>query len=286
MKFILLLSLLCGCFQFGHASTTVTSRDELARQMYQVVSEKIASVLETAGTPVSAQVAHPHFRTETDPTIHERGTLHFEFYGDDDQCAAASLKTIADQKIGRCTGLYQNYKPIALSENSDSITVSFIPYDKACEKEIGDAILTQEYPKNQCILSSQGYVIINLIAHPLKAIPGGGGALVYYESYFDCHISKHTNLARANMVITLPLGSCSTTGYNFFGISKAISCDSTSMKFNTYENDEQCAGDPDVTYELSTDPAVLNCPAIQVTYDTLRLQVLCIADSTSMRVMY
>jgi hypothetical protein len=278
MKFVLLLSLLCVYLQLVDAITTVTSGDEIASRMYQVVSEQIASVLKTAGTPVKNSVHH--LRTEADPTIHERATLHFEFYGDDDQCTPNSLKTIADQKIGRCTALGQNYKPLALSENADSITLTFIPYDEACENELGDALLTQEYPKNICILTTEGYAIINLIAHPLKAIPGGGAALVYYESYFDCHISKHTNLARANLVITLPLDSCSTTSFNFFGTSKAISCDSTSMNFNTYPNDDdQCIGDPDVEYELSTDPAVLNCPTVHVTYDTLRLQVLCIADS-------
>jgi hypothetical protein len=270
-KLILVLSLFCGCFRHYHAIAT-TSTDAFASQVYQMAYEKVVSVIQTAGTPVTDS-AHPHLRSAEDSTMHERATLHFSFYGDDSQCT--QLKSIVDVKIGRCSGLVMNYMPMALGEDATFVTITFIPHDEDCENVIGPAITTQNYPKNVCILTTQGYATINLIAQPLRAFPGGGEAFVFYENYNDCHISKHTNLARANLVVTWPMGVCTTT---VLGTSKAISCDSTSMTFNTYPNQGQCTAETAEAYELSTDPDVLNCPAIVLPYDTFHYQTLCVAD--------
>jgi hypothetical protein len=45
-------------------------------------------------------------------------------------------------------------------------------------------------------------IIINIIGEPKKAIPGGGNALVFYNSPQECAISKNSNLGRAILVIS------------------------------------------------------------------------------------
>jgi hypothetical protein len=271
MKSILVLfPLLCGYVQLIRAVQSPKT-EEFAFQIYQMATEKVGSFFKTAGTPVTDSV-HPSLRTE-EAEIHPRATAHLTYYRDS-QCTQVDY--ILDVKIGRCfTFLGDTIKPVITSEDDSTWTLAFVPYDASCEK-IMDSRPSQNYPKNTCIITNDGPVTFNLIAHPLKSIPGGGEALVFYDNYNDCQISKHTNLARANMVATWRTDDCTAAIFGFY--VKSVSCDSSSMKFNGYQNGFCTI--PTSAFEISTDPAVFDCAALPdlVNYSG-NFQALCIADS-------
>jgi hypothetical protein len=179
-----------------------------------------------------------------------------------------------DLKINRCTRFLGNSAVTLVSEVGPNWKLSFQHYDDSCETPIGSPGSTADFEKNACTLDDGLYVTLNIIAHPLKSIPSGGGAFVYYENHYDCQISKHTNLARAVLMLTWQLGNCGDALVDYV---KPIACDSTSLVFEHY-SDNIC--DPLNSLGMSThptDPAVLDCPndvLFQYPY-----QVLCIAAS-------
>jgi hypothetical protein len=129
---------------------------------------------------------------------------------------------------------------------------------------------TYSYPKNECIRYGGSYLTFNLIAQPLKSIPGGGAAFVYYDNLDDCRISKHTNLGRAETVLTIPRSACSTGA---FGPVNVVSCDSSAMTFQHYY-DETCT---QPWYQQSyTTVQADSCSPADVPIPN---QVLCITDS-------
>jgi hypothetical protein len=158
-----------------------------------------------------------------------------------------------------------------VSEVGPNFMLSYQEYDASCETHVGPANVVK-YEKNACTLDGSLYVTLNIIAHPLKSIPSGGGA--FYENHSDCQISKHTNLARAVLMLTWQLGTCQE-GFADYVIP--TSCDSTSLVIQHY-SDDTCdplgSRGPSV---YSTDPAVFDCPNNPLF--PYSYQVLCIAAS-------
>jgi hypothetical protein len=267
MKLILSLSLLFWCFQLINAMKT-PNVDELGSSLYLQEYEKAALFFRTAGTPVVDYV-HPTLRTESDPVLHERATAHFTYYKDS---TCDEIDYVIDLKINRCANFYGSLIVTLLSEVGSTFTVSIQQLQADCVTAAGDPTV-KIYEKNACTPVDFTYVKFNLIAHPLKSIPGGGGAMVVYENSFDCHISTHTNLARAVMMITWPFGTCSL-GYS--GYVKAISCDADFLKFMTYD-DENC--DQMNAMTMKEFSATLDCPGSGGFPFLHPFKVLCIADT-------
>jgi hypothetical protein len=264
MKLILSLSLLLVCFP-ACGATKSPKMDEFVSTLYKKASEKATSFFQTTGTPVVDYV-HPSLRTESDPVLHERATAHFEYYKDD-QCAEREF--ILDLKINRCGNYLGNVVVTLLSEVGSNWMLSLQYYDGACENTEGDPVM-KIYEKNVCTPLDGAYVKFNLIGHPQKSIPGGGGAVVFYENENDCQISKHTNLARANMMITWSFDVCSS---GFLGYVKAMSCDSDFYYFRIY-SEATCDPITSGGFEI---PTALDCSIDQPFFQPI--QVLCIADS-------
>jgi hypothetical protein len=266
MKLTLSLSLLFGCFQWGSAATR-RNLNELASTLYQKASGKATTFFKSAGTPV-ADYIRPFLRSESDPELQERATAHFSFYKDS-QCT--QMDYILDVKINRCARNLGNLKPILIEDDPNYLTIVLQPYDQSCENPDGSAAY-QTYLKNTCTFVDGSYVIFNLIGRPRKFIPGGGGAFVFYDNDIDCYISKHSNLALAQMMITWPFDMC-TTGFGDY--VKAVSCDSDSFHYMTY-SEPTCdmSSSSSSLVEISTDPAVLDCPTLPPFL--LPYQVMCI----------
>jgi hypothetical protein len=266
MKFIpLLLSLLCGCFLLVNA-VKGPSVEEFASQVYQMANEKFATFFKTAGTPVTAS-AHPSLRTE-DAELHPRATYHLTYYKDSD---CTQIDYIVDLKVSRCLSFFGNERKRIVSEQDSSWIIASELYDDACENALGGTLAENSYPKNVCTGEGGVYTTFDIIAHPLKSIPGGGASFVFYDSEDDCLISKNTNLARAQLVWTWPMDVCSI---GFFDYQKTVSCDATAWKFDTY-NDNTCTPEPASQQSFSNDPAI-SCP---LGFFGIPFQVLCIADS-------
>jgi hypothetical protein len=269
MKFILLLLslLLCGGLHLGRAVKTPNA-EELASKVYEMANEKFASFFKTKGTPVTDYV-HPSLRTE-EAEIHPRATAHITYYKDSD---CTQIDYILDRKISRCLSSFGNQRIRIVSEQDSSWILAFEQYDDACENALGGFTSEASFPKNVCIDGGDGIsTSFDIIAHPLKSIPAGGAAFVFYDSQNDCDISKHTNLARAHVMWTWPMGVCQN---GFLGYQKVVSCDSTAWKLDIY-NDNTCTPEPISQGSFSTVPAV-SCPDIE--FFSIPYQVLCIADS-------
>jgi hypothetical protein len=259
MKLLLVLSVLC---QLGRSVAKDSIPEEFASQLYQKASEQVASFFKTAGTPV-ADYAHPSLRTE-EAEFHPRATAHFTYYRDD-KCT--EIDYIIDYKISRCINFLSNRRIRIVSEDDSSWTLAFT----SCENYLGVSSGTQ-FPKNTCVLFNRAYVTFNLIAQPLKSMPGGGAAFVFYDNQDDCQISKHTNLGRAETVLTIPMGICSTGA---FGPVTIVSCDSTALTYQFY-NDISCT-QPAYQRSYSTVQAGSCAPYP----DKLPYQVLCLTDSAA-----
>jgi hypothetical protein len=266
MKLILSLPLLFQLFSAARSAHP----EEIASTLYQKASEAVTSFFKTAGTPVVGY-SHPTLRTESDPVIHERATAHFEYYKDS---ACTELDYSLDVKINRCANYFGNAKITLVSEVGQNWMLFTQPYDASCEVPQGPAVL-EAFTKNLCTPAGGSYIKFNLIAHPLKSIPGGGQALVFYDNYYDCHISDHTNLARANMVISWQNGVCATS---LLGTVKAVSCDAVSLNFYAY-SDMVC--DPMAILgelvAIPSDPLIWGCPTIPPF--AVPFQSLCLAAS-------
>jgi hypothetical protein len=269
MKLLLSLFLVCGWFQWGNAAKT-PELEEVASMLYQKGSEIAGAFFKTAGVPVVDYV-RPSLRTESDPVLHERATAHFEIYTDPD---CSQLDSLLDMKINRCASFYTgNLKPTLLEETGASWILSLQEYDASCQNTIGSPVV-QTFEKNVCQESAEGigFVKFNLIGHPKKSIPGGGGAWVYYDNDADCEISKHTNLARAQMMITWPFGGCIDGP---FFLVKPISCDASEFTADLYTDANCPAGTALGTAQYSTNPAIFGCPVDGI-FST-PFQVRCIA---------
>jgi hypothetical protein len=276
MKLILLLSVLCGSFQLGSAVNTA-NMDEFASQVYHSAIEKVGSFFKTAGTPVTNSV-RPSLRTESGG-LHERATAHFTFYKD---AVCTELNFVIDFKIGRCFSFLGNSQLFMNAEDSTGWDILTMPYDATCTIPQGSPDFTH-YSKKTCTDFGNGdYIKFDIIAHPLRSVEGGGGALVFYDDQYDCQVSKHTNLARAQVMITFPTDVCAaSSAQQYFTPTKAISCDATSMKFNIYPGDFTCSPGSAVALEIPTSPAIFSCTSIPVALAFLPpYQVLCIDDST------
>jgi hypothetical protein len=263
MKLLLVLSVLC---QLGQSVAKDASPEEFASQLYQKSSEKVVSFFKTAGIPATDFV-HPSLRSE-ETELHPRATAHFTYYKDSD---CTELNYMVDQKISRCLNRLGNQKIRIVSEDASSWTLAFDQYDAACENYLGVASEMHTFTKNACVPSGDAYVTFNLIAHPLKAIPGGGGAFVYYDNLVDCQISKHVNLARAETVITLPNNVCTYGGFN--GYTRITSCNAIALRFNFY-TDNLCTLAPLFSQSFSTVHAE-SCPNME----PVPFQTTCILDS-------
>jgi hypothetical protein len=264
MKLILSLSLLLQVYSVARSAHP----EEIAATLYQKASETVTSFFKTAGTPVVGY-SHPTLRTESDPVIHERATAHFEYYKDS---SCTELDYRLDVKINRCASYIGNSKITIISEIGSDWMLSYQPYDASCEIPQGPAQV-EAFTKNSCKQGDGVYVKFNLIAHPLKSIEGGGQALVFYDNYYDCHISDHTNLARANMVLSWPNGVCAT---GLLGTIKAVSCDAVTMNFYSYSDlvcDQMAIVGELVT--IPTDPLIWGCPTIPPF--AVPFQALCLA---------
>jgi hypothetical protein len=269
MKFFLQLSLVLAYLQWS--SATNPKLEEIAASMYQKASTAATSFFKTAGKPAEDYV-RPNLRTEADAVLHDRGTAHLTVYRDA-QCTVRDY--VLDVKINRCAKYLGNLKLNIFLELDFGWFIFAEQWDDTCENPVGSPS-PLIFPKNQCYPGPNGqYVKFNLIAHPLKTISGGGGAFVFYDNYYDCHISKHTNLARAQMMITSQLGVC-TSGDVPVGSATVVSCDSDSLNYIPY-SDQICTSPVSPLLEIPTDPAVLDCPS-SPPYN-LHFQALCIADS-------
>jgi hypothetical protein len=266
MKLLLLLSVvLC---QLGRTVSKDPSTEEFASQLYEKASEQVASFFKTAGTPVTDFV-HPSLRTE-ETEIHPRATAHFTYYKDS---SCTQLDYILDYKISRCIKSFPIVRIRIVGEQDSTWTLTFDHYDDACENDLGMSDPMQTFPKNTCVPYGGAYVTFNLIAHPLKSIPGGGGAFVFYRNQDDCHISKHTNLGRAVTMITVPNGVCSTGHLGpVLGPLKTVSCDSTALTFDHFYD----LGCTQLFYQNSYSTVQAeSCPV----GEPFPYQALCITDS-------
>jgi hypothetical protein len=250
MKLILSLSLLLGFLQWIKAAEHSTL-DDMAGAMYRKALERATAFFQTAGTPV-VNNAHPSLRTEA--VLHERGTAHFTIYKDAD---CTQLDHILDLKINHCSQFMHSTLVTIEDEIEDTYKVRLQTYDESCTTPVGSPS-DYFFEKFTCYQSPVGgYTMFNVRGNPKKSIPGGGGAFVFYDNYYDCHISKHTNLGRSQMVITWPFDECAT---GFEQHVKADSCDAVSFKYRPYGDDSTCTSTMSPLTEISTNPAVLNCP--------------------------
>jgi hypothetical protein len=268
MKLTLSLQLLFGCLQLKSAATR-RNLNELASTLYQKASLKATTFFKTAGTPV-ADYIRPFLRTEADPELQERATAHFTFYKDS-QCT--QIDYVLDVKINRCARNLGSLKPILIEDDPNYWTIILQPYDNSCENPDGSTAY-QTYLKNTCAFVDGSYVIFNLIGRPRKSIPSGGGAFVFYDNDIDCYISKHSNLALAQMMITWPFDTCTTGFGDYNDYVKAVSCDSDAFHYMTYSEPTCDMSSSSSLVEISTDPAVLDCPSLPPFL--LPYQVMCI----------
>jgi hypothetical protein len=249
MKLILSLVVLLGCLQWINGAE-IPKLDGMAAALYRQASARASAFFQTAGTPV-ANFTHPSLRTEA--VLHERGTAHFTIYRDAD---CTQLDHILDLKINHCSQFEHSLLVTIAGEMGDFYMVTLQKYDESCTTPVGDPE-NFTFEKFTCYASPVGgYATFNVRGNPKKSIPGGGGAFVFYDNHYDCHISKHTNLGRSQMVITWPFDKCST---GFEQHVKDDSCDAVSFKYRTYGDDSTCSSLPGMV-EVSTNPAVLDCP--------------------------
>jgi hypothetical protein len=272
MKLILSLSLLIGFLHWGSAAKKLLEREELASSMYQTASEKVTAFFQNAGTPVENYV-HNSLRT-ADDVLHDKETAHLVFYKDD-HCTQVDF--IIDGKINRCAVYLGNLKPLILSDDGTTLITSLQAYDETCMTPLGNPLILA-FQKNVCTNVGGTYVTLDLLQRPKKQIPGGGAAIVFYDTVEDCPKRK-VNLDRANLMITWPLDVCTTGFVEGYGFVQAIHCDKEVAQFIPY-GDETCseASEGDVV-SYATDPRELGCPTCApfgVPY-----QVLCIEDSPS-----
>jgi hypothetical protein len=266
MKLILVLSLLWRCFQLGNAETSLNS-DELASQLYQKATAKIAFFFDTAGTPL-VDFVRPSLRTASNSAIHDHATAHFTYYKDK-FCTQPDY--ILDMKINRCADYLGNIKPTIVQQNASKWTISFEPFDPSCTNSIG-APTYEEFEKNVCTPVGSDYVTFNLIAHPLKSVPGGGDAFVFYDNDYDCQISTHVNLGRAQLMYTFLIDVC-TVG--FYGNMKATSCTSGAfdlLQFYVYSKEGCDPGTLEAINNIGGNGCFHVSPSIPY-------RILCIADS-------
>jgi hypothetical protein len=270
MKLYLQLSLLLvlDCFHFGCSLAPPKLEDPSS--MFQKAPERAIAFFKTAGKPL-VEYVHSSLRAKSSSALHDHATAHFEFFSDD-KCTVPQY--MLDLKINRCSK-YGNFKPTIVDELLDSYVLSLQFYDDSCESPSSEPTL-QMFSKNSCTLSTifGTYMTFNLNDHPKKSILGGGAAFVYYDNSDDCQISKHTNLARAQMVITWRANVCTPF---FIGFMKVGSCNLDSFNYNIYSDPNCFPADFVGTTKLSTDPAILACPIDY--YFKLPFQVLCVANS-------
>jgi hypothetical protein len=202
--------------------------------------------------------------------LHERATAHFTYYTDS---VCREIDYVLDLKINRCANIHGPLVVTLLSEVDTTFTLSLQAMDGACQHTEGGPVM-KIYEKNACMYVDGAYVKFNLIGHPVKSIPGGGGAMVVYENFVDCHISTHTNLARAVMMITWPFGPCSSGYFNYV---RAVSCDAN-LKFIPYNGDSTC--DSMNAMAMTEFPATLDCPGTGEFPFLYPYKVLCIPAPT------
>jgi hypothetical protein len=272
MKLFFQLLLLLAYLQLSSAKSL--KLEDVAASMYQKASATATSFFKTAGKPAD-DYAHPNLRTAEDAVLHDRGTAHLTVYRDP-QCTVRDY--VLDVKINRCAKYLGNVKLSIFFEFPVGWAMFATQYDDSCENPTGLAT-PLVFLKDTCAPGPNGeFVKFNIIAHPRKYISGGGGgAFVFYDNYYDCHISKHTNLARAQMMISSQFGVC-TSGDVPVGSAKVVSCDSDSLNYIPYL-DQSCTtpvSPMSPIIEIPTDPEVLDCPS-SPPYN-LHFQALCLAD--------
>jgi hypothetical protein len=270
MKLILVLSLLCGCCQLGHAVNGPNTED-FASQMYQEASKKVAAFFKTGGTPGVLDSAHPSLRTEA-AVIQDGAIAHFDYFKDN-RCTQRNF--IVDMQINHCSNFLGHKKPLILSKTGQTWTFALVPYDISCQFLDGTPEVTI-FTKNSCTdLGGGNYVKFDILGNPKKTIAGGGAAIVYYDNYNDCHTSKTANLVtKAQVMVTFPINVCASA---FFGFVKAVSCDSQFVYFNQY-SDAICTPETAVSSAVPVNPAELDCSAFDLFLLTTPFRLLCLPD--------
>jgi hypothetical protein len=229
MKFILALTsvLVCSSALSSAAPMERVKIEEMTTNIYEMSAKLLTALFKTGGEPV---VESNNLRTEAIGPYH--ATAHVSYYND---AACTELAYTIDDKINRCSPLLQGAKVTIIGENKASWRVKFQAYDSACENPIPIPPIIQDFKKNTCTEFEGAYITVNMIGQPHKEIVGGGNAFVFYDNVTDCAISKHTNLARATAMFTLPAETCNSV---FLGFSvKSEACTADEVSFSIWDTD-------------------------------------------------
>jgi hypothetical protein len=229
MRFIfaLISVLVCSSTLTSAARMERVKYEEMTTNIYEMSAKLLTALFKTGGEPV---VESNNLRTEAIGPYH--ATAHVSYYKD---ATCTELAYTIDDKINRCSPLLEGAKVTIIGENKATWRVKFQAYDSACENEIPIPPIIQDFKKNTCTEFNGDYITVNMIGQPHKEIVGGGNAFVFYDNVTDCAISKHTNLARASTVFTLPADVCNSV---FLGFSvKAEACTAEEVAFSLWDTD-------------------------------------------------
>jgi hypothetical protein len=277
MQFIFPISFLLVCLLSNAFSAAVEQKNhkEMISAIYANHTAKIATFFKSIAIPVEKKQPH-HLRTESvSLPEYDKATLQFTFYSDP---ACTDVMYYHNLKINRCS---RESGLITVQEASHSVwTLLLQVFDT--EDCSADPVSENTLPikKNQCYPYGPDFVRINIMGQPKSAIPGGGNSLVYYNSPQDCAISKNSNLARAIFVLSWPKNVCGRS-YDKSGDWKATSCDATSMKFNSYDEQDLVCDSITFSEEVVFEKTQDACTTEYAAQGLLSARSLCLTDSNA-----
>jgi hypothetical protein len=197
-------------------------------------------------------------------------TAHVSYYKD---ATCTDLAYTIDDKINRCSPLLGGAMANIVGENKDSWRVKLQAYDSACEKPLRIRPTIRDFKKNSCIEFQGAYITVNMIDQPHQSVPGGGTAFVFYDNVTDCAISKHTNLASATAVFTLPTGVCNNV---FLGLDvRAEVCTAEEVTFTLWGSDNDSCDD----HYIASGPVPVDAFACLNIGPIPPVRLLCLGDN-------
>jgi hypothetical protein len=226
MRFIIAFTslLVCSSALTSAAPMERVKYEDMTSQVYELSTKLLTALFTTGGEAVESN----NLRTESIGPYH--ATAHISYYKD---ATCTELAYTIDDKINRCSPLLLGAKATIVGENNGAWKVKVQAYDSACENAIPVPPIIREFKKNTCTEFQGAYVTVNMIGQPHKEIVGGGNAFVFYDNVTDCAISKHTNLARATAMFTLPTDVCNSA---FLGLEvKADGCTTDDVGFSLWD---------------------------------------------------
>jgi hypothetical protein len=243
MRFIIAFTTFLICFMsFATAAPLAKVKyEEMTADIYDLSVSLLTALFQSGGEAVE----HHNLRTVDYQSFNAESkigpyhaTAHVSYYKD---AMCTDLAYTIDDKINRCSPLLGGAMATIVGENKGSWRVKLQAYDSACEQPLPVPPIIRDFKKNTCTEFEGAYITVNMIGQPHKRIPGGGTAFVFYDNVTDCAISKHTNLARATAVFTLPTGVCNN---GFLGLDvRAEVCTAEEVVFTLWDSDSDSCDD-------------------------------------------